>query len=98
MDKEIVVVPGLEVPEETNGKGLIQPDTARKGLIELDNDVDQMTQGTMEIIEEKKQEDITPYELQRMKENGGQSLSKDPELSAANTYEHLNMPQVIKIE
>ena len=52
----------------------------------------------MEVIEDKKQEDITPYELQRMKEDGGQSPSKDHDLYEANTHEHLNMPQVIKIE
>ena len=39
--QEIVVIPGLEVPEENNSKSLIQPpESARKGLIELENDVD----------------------------------------------------------
>ena len=39
-DQVVEVVPGLEVPEETNIKGLIQPESARKGLIELENDID----------------------------------------------------------
>jgi len=73
----VEVIPGLETPE-----------TARKGLLIGKNEIqefDIQTQGTMdqiEKIEDGKQEEVTPYELERMRTN------IQEEANIVEVYEH----------